>query len=136
MKLQSLQFYINSKTINLHHVKSVIIFAKIGTHQMMTSSSLHWTSDRVATPRLPHILHTPYSTNDGNRRRQAAQSMPRCRRDGKKPTDNLDRLNSSLGFSPRHLLSGFATICRSSAFPLRQPETRWRGPLRSRSCTP
>ena len=28
VKLQSLQFCINSKTINLHHVKSVIIFAK------------------------------------------------------------------------------------------------------------
>ena len=29
VKLQSLQFYINSKTINLHHVKSVITFAKM-----------------------------------------------------------------------------------------------------------
>ena len=29
VKLQSLQFYINSKTINLHHVKSVIVFAKM-----------------------------------------------------------------------------------------------------------
>ena len=29
MKLQALQFKINSKTINLHHVKSVIIFAKV-----------------------------------------------------------------------------------------------------------
>ena len=28
VKLQSLQFEINSKTINLHHVKSVIVFAK------------------------------------------------------------------------------------------------------------
>ena len=29
VKLQSLQFYINSKTINLHHVKSVIILAEM-----------------------------------------------------------------------------------------------------------
>ena len=29
VKLQSLQFYINSKTMNLHHVKSVIIVAKM-----------------------------------------------------------------------------------------------------------
>ena len=29
VKLQSLQFYINSKTINLHHVNSVIVFAKM-----------------------------------------------------------------------------------------------------------
>ena len=34
VKLQSLQFYINSKTINLHHVKSVIIFAKMVSHRI------------------------------------------------------------------------------------------------------
>ena len=37
LKLQSLQFYINSKTINLHHVKSVINFAK-----MVCRSAVRW----------------------------------------------------------------------------------------------
>ena len=40
VKLQSLQFYIKSKTLNLHHVKSVIIFAKMVTVQ--ASCHLEW----------------------------------------------------------------------------------------------
>ena len=51
MKLQSLQFYINSKTINLHHVKSVIIFAK-----MVCNWCLRWRLELL----LP-LLVRPYS---------------------------------------------------------------------------
>ena len=40
MKLQSLQFYINSKTIKLHRVKSVIILAEVVLlHKQLSSAS-------------------------------------------------------------------------------------------------
>ena len=49
VKLQSLQFYINSKTINLHHVKSVIILAKM-VHHILSRSCQHkrgsWFNER------------------------------------------------------------------------------------------
>ena len=60
IKLQSLQFYINTKKLNLHHVKSVIIFAEMVSDNPSATSSL-WHRQPVSNIWI-HQLPKPVSS--------------------------------------------------------------------------
>ena len=79
MKLQSLQFYINSKTTNLHHVKSVIIFAKMVYARGKRQSTMHMLScQRRSRSSLRSLSEDAWKERKGEREKKGKRRPCEC----------------------------------------------------------